>query len=577
MLWSLLVRFMRPYRRLILAVVVLQFAQAVANLFLPSLNASIIDEGVAVGDTAYIWHEGGVMLVLSLGQVVCSIAAVFFGAMLAMRVGRDLRAGVFGAVSAFSENEVQRLGAPSLITRTTNDVQQIQMLVFVSATLMVSAPFMSIGGLIMALHQDVGLAWILVVAIPVLLTAVGLIVSRMVPHFRRMQRRIDAINAVMREQLAGIRVIRAFVREAVERKRFERANAEVTESALFAGRLMAATFPIVMGVMNISSVAVLWFGANRVDSGEMQVGALTAFLTYLMQILMSVLMAVFMFVMIPRASVAADRIGEVLSTRPTVLAPDRGERLPDGPIAVEFRDATFSYPGAEQPVLSKISFTARPGTTTAIIGSTGVGKTTLVNLIPRLYDVTDGAVLVGGVDVREADLDSLWDRVGLVPQRAYLFSGTIASNLQFGKPDASHDEMWEALEVAQAVGFVQSMPGGLEAEVAQGGTTVSGGQRQRLSIARAVVRRPDVLILDDALSALDTATDARVRRAMKKATTQTAVIVVAQRVSSIVDADQILVLEDGTIVASGAHDELVETSTTYREIVESQLRAEEVA
>ena len=577
MLWSLLVRSMRPYRGLILAVVVFQLAQAVANLILPNLNATIVDHGVVVGDTERIWHEGRIMLAVSLGQVVCSIAAVYAGAALAMRVGRDLRAGVFGAVGSFSENEVQRFGAPSLITRTTNDIQQVQMLVLVSATLMVAAPFISVGGVIMALHQDVGLAWILVVAIPVLLLAVGLIVTRMVPHFRRMQRRIDVINRVMREQLSGIRVVRAFVREPVERERFGEANANVTESALKAGRLMAAIFPIVMGVMNLSSVAVLWLGADRVDAGDLQVGALQAFLMYLMQILMSVLMAVFMFVMVPRAAVAADRIGEVLDTPTSVTPPARGVEIAPGPVSVEFRDVTFTYPNAEQPVLSHVSFTAEPGTTTAIIGSTGAGKTTLVNLIPRLFDATQGAVLVGGVDVKSADLDSLWSRIGLVPQRAYLFSGTVASNLEFGKPDATRDEMWEALGVSQARDFVLEMPDGLDTEVSQGGTTVSGGQRQRLSIARALVRRPDVLILDDALSALDTATDARVRRGLKRAAAGTTVIVVAQRVSSIMDADQILVLEDGVVVASGTHDGLVETSETYREIVQSQLRPEEVA
>lgn len=577
MLWRLLVRSMRPYRGLILAVVVFQFAQAVANLILPNLNATIVDQGVVLGDTARIWHEGRIMLAVSFGQVACSIAAVYAGATLAMRVGRDLRSGVFRSVGAFSENEVQRFGAPSLITRTTNDIQQVQMLVVVSATLMVAAPFISIGGIIMALHQDVGLAWILVVAIPVLLLAVGLIVTRMVPHFRRMQRRIDVINRVMREQLSGIRVIRAFVREPAERERFGEANANVTESALKAGRLMAAIFPIVMGVMNLSSVAVLWLGADRVNAGDLQVGALQAFLMYLMQILMSVLMAVFMFVMVPRAAVAADRIGEVLATPTSVIPPDRGVEIAPGPVSVEFRDVTFTYPSAEQPVLSHIGFTAEPGTTTAIIGSTGAGKTTLVNLIPRLFDATQGSVLVGDVDVREADLDSLWSRIGLVPQRAYLFSGTVADTLRFGKPDASEDEMWEALGISQARDFVSAMPGSLDAEIAQGGTTVSGGQRQRLSIARALVRRPDILIIDDALSALDTSTDARVRRGLKKAAADTTVIVVAQRVSSIMDADQILVLEDGVVVATGTHDELVETSSTYREIVESQLRPEEVA
>lgn len=577
MLWRLLIRSMRPYRGLILAVVLFQLAQAVANLILPNLNATIVDRGVVVGDTARIWHESRIMLAISFGQVACSIAAVYAGAALAMRIGRDLRASVFATVGSFSENEVQRFGAPSLITRTTNDIQQVQMLVLVSATLMVAAPFVAVGGVIMALHQDVGLAWIMVVAIPVLLLAIGLIVTRMVPHFRRMQKRIDAINGVMREQLSGIRVVRAFVREDVERRRFGTANADVTESALRAGRLMAAIFPVVMAVMNLSSVAVLWLGADRIDAGDLKVGALQAFLMYLMLILMSVLMAVFMFIMVPRAAVAADRIGEVLFTTTSVTPPRDGVQIPAGPVAVEFRDVTFAYPGAEFPVLSRVNFTAQPGTTTAIVGSTGAGKTTLVNLIPRLFDASEGAVLVGGVDVKEADLDSLWGRIGLVPQRAYLFSGTIASNLRFGQPDAGDDEMWEALGIAQARDFVSAMPGALEAEIAQGGTTVSGGQRQRLSIARALVRQPDILIVDDALSALDTATDARVRRGLRKAAAGATVIVVAQRVSSIMDADQIFVLENGVVVAAGTHAELIETSDTYREIVESQLRPEEVA
>ncbi len=585
MLWKLLVTSMRPYGRLLLGVVLFQLAQSIANLYLPSLNADLIDNGVArVGaggvpdpDIARIWHDGGIMLGLSLLQIVCSITAVYFGAKMSMKVGRDIRARIFNRVGSFSENEVQHFGAPSLITRTTNDVQQVQMLVLMSATLMISAPFMSIGGIIMALQQDVGLSWIMVVAIPVLLGAVGAIVVRMVPHFRRMQRRIDAINRVLREQLTGIRVVRAFVREPVERVRFAKANADVTESAFKAGRLMVTMFPVVMVVLNLSSVAVIWFGASRIASGEMQIGALFAFLTYLIQILMAVMMATFLFIMVPRAAVAADRIQEVLATESSVVPSANPVSALDATGTVEFRDVTFSYPGAEKPVLSGITFTAKRGTRTAIVGSTGSGKTTLINLIPRLYDATGGEVLVDGVNVRDADLDVLWASLGLVPQRPYLFGGSVASNLRYGNPDATVDELWDALEIAQAKHFVTEMPEGIETEVSQGGTTVSGGQRQRLSIARALVREPEILIFDDSYSALDTATDARLRAAIRAKVKDVTMIVVAQRVSSIVDADQILVLEAGEIVARGTHAELLKSSETYREIVSTQLRAEDAA
>jgi ATP-binding cassette subfamily B multidrug efflux pump len=584
MLWNILVRSVRPYGRLLLGIVIFQLAQSIANLYLPSLNADLIDKGVANitngipnPDIGHIWYDGWIMLGLTLFQISCSITAVYFGAKLAMRVGRDLRSHVFAQVGTFSEHEVQNFGAPSLITRTTNDVQQVQMLVMLGSTFLITAPFMSIGGVIMALQQDVGLSWIMVVSIPVLLAAVISIVVRMVPHFRRMQRRIDAINRVLREQLTGIRVVRAFVREPVERERFAEANANVTESALKAGRLMVTMFPVVMLVLNLSSIGVLWFGASRVNSGEMQVGALIAFLQYLMQILMAVMMATFLFVLLPRASVAADRIGEVLGTDSTVVPAVNPVTAFTGKGAVELRDVTFSYPGAEKPVLSNISFVAKKGTRTAIVGSTGSGKTTLVNLLPRLYDVTEGQVLVDGVDVRDADLETLWSKIGLVPQRPYLFTGTVASNLRYGNPDATDDELWAALEIAQAKRFVEEMPDGLETEVAQGGTTVSGGQRQRLSIARALVRNPEILIFDDSYSALDTATDARLRKALRGAAKDVTVVVVAQRVSSIIDADQILVLDEGRIVARGTHEELLASSETYREIVSTQLRAEEVA
>ncbi len=584
MLWNLLVRSVRPYGRLLIGVVVFQAAQSIANLYLPSLNADLIDKGVANmtngvsnPDIGHIWYDGWIMLALTLFQISCSITAVYFGAKLAMRVGRDLRAHVFAQVGSFSEHEVQQFGAPSLITRTTNDVQQVQMLVMMASTFFIAAPFMSIGGVIMALRQDVGLSWIMVVSIPVLLGAVSAIIVRMVPHFRRMQKRIDAINRVLREQLTGIRVVRAFVREPVERTRFAKANADVTESALKAGRLMVLMFPTVMLVLNLSSVGVLWFGASRVNSGEMQIGALIAFLQYLMQILMAVMMATFLFVLVPRAAVAADRIGEVLGTNSSVIPAPNPVSNFAGKGAVELRDVTFTYPGADKPVLSNISFVAKKGTRTAIVGSTGSGKTTLVNLLPRLYDASSGQVLVDGVDVRDADLEALWSRIGLVPQRPYLFTGTVASNLRYGNPDATDAELWAALEIAQANQFVEEMPDGLETEVAQGGTTVSGGQRQRLSIARALVRRPEILIFDDSYSALDTATDARLRKALRSAVKDVTVIVVAQRVSSIMDADQILVLEAGRIVARGTHAELLESTETYREIVSTQLRAEDAA
>ncbi|WP_062071774.1 ABC transporter ATP-binding protein [Demequina sediminicola] len=576
-LWGLLVASVKPYWRPLLGVVLFQLGSSIANLYLPSLNADIIDNGVVTGDVPYIWNVGGIMLALSFLQIACSITAVYFGAKVAMAVGRDLRGQIFARVGSYSENEVQLFGAPSLITRSTNDVQQVQMLVLMSCTLLVTAPFMAIGGMFMALHQDVALAWILVVAIPVLLIAVILIIWRMVPHFQRMQKRIDAINRVMREQLTGIRVVRAFVREPQERERFADANAAVTESAYKAGRLMASMFPIVMLVMNISSVAVLWFGAERVDNGQMEVGALTAFLTYIVQILMAVMMATFLFVMIPRASVSADRISEVLATETSVHLASNPRADVGNTGVVEFDDVTFAYPGAEEPVLKNVSFTATPGTTTAIIGSTGAGKSTLVGLVPRLYDATSGAVRVDGVDVRDTVLEALWKRMGLVPQRPYLFSGTVASNLRYGAEDATDEELWEALTVAQGDEFVRAMPDGLETAVAQGGTTVSGGQRQRLSIARALVRKPQILMFDDSFSALDTATDARLRAALERAASDATVIVVAQRVSSIVDADQILVLEDGEVVARGTHDELLVSSETYQEIVSTQLRAEEAS
>jgi ATP-binding cassette subfamily B multidrug efflux pump len=573
MLWKLLVRYLRPHWKLLVAVGVFQLAQSIASLYLPALNADIIDEGVATGDTGYILRTGGLMLLITLGQIVCAIIAVYFGAKAAMALGRDLRGAVFTRVGEFSEQEVSRFGAPSLITRSTNDVQQVQMLVLTTCTLLVSAPILCIGGVIMAMRQDLGLSWLIAVSVPVLLVGVGLIIVRMVPLFRVMQVRIDTVNRVLREQLTGIRVIRAFVREDVETRRFGQANTDVTTTALQAGRLMALMFPVVMLVLNVSSVAVIWFGAFRIEDGSMQVGTLIAFLSYLMQILMAVMMATFMAVMIPRATVSADRIGEVLETASSVVPPANPVNATSGHGELELRDVGFAYPGADQPVLSDISFVARPGHTTAIIGSTGSGKTTLVNLLPRLFDATSGSVLFGGVDVRELNPDLLWGHIGLVPQKPYLFSGTVRSNLLYGKPDATEAEIWQALETAQAREFVERL-GGLDSAVSQGGTNVSGGQRQRLAIARALVKRPELYIFDDSFSALDLATDARLRAALARDVGNATMIIVAQRVSTIIDADQILVVEDGRIVASGTHDRLLATSSTYQEIAASQLAAE---
>lgn len=577
MLGKILVRYLKPYWLLLLGVVVFQTLQSIATLYLPALNADIIDDGVAKGDTEFILMTGGLMLLITLGQIACAIAAVYFGARVAMSLGRDLRAGVFSRVGEFSEREVSRFGAASLITRTTNDVQQVQMLVLMTCTLLVSTPILAIGGVIFALREDVTLSWIMVVAVPVLLLSVGLIIVRMVPQFTKMQARIDTVNRVLREQLSGIRVIRAFVREESERQRFAVANEELTDTALRAGRLFALMFPVVMLILNVSSVAVLWFGAFRIEDGDMQVGSLIAFLSYLMQILMAVMMATFMAVLLPRAVVSAGRIGEVLDTEPSVVAPLAPVTELTTTGELELRGATFAYPGAESPVLRDVSFTARRGRTTAIIGSTGAGKTTLLNLLPRLFDVTGGTVLVDGVDVRDLDPELLWSRFGLVPQKPYLFSGTVASNLRYGNPDATDDELWEALTIAQARDFVEAMPDQLESAIAQGGTNVSGGQRQRLAIARALVKRPEIYLFDDSFSALDTATDMRLRQALAREVSDATMIIVAQRVSTIRYADQIVVLEDGEVVGLGTHDQLLETSAEYAEIVASQLSAEEAA
>ncbi|WP_433293917.1 ABC transporter ATP-binding protein [Pseudonocardia sp. CA-142604] len=574
MLIRLLRERLRPYTRPLLLVVVLQLIGTMASLYLPSLNADIIDQGIARGDTSYILGTGGWMLVVTLVQIACSVAAVYVGARTAMGFGRDVRAALFHRVGEFSAREVNRFGAPSLITRGTNDVQQVQMLVLLSCTMLVTAPIMCFGGVVMALQEDTQLSWLMLVCVPVLVASIGVVIARMVPGFRSMQTRIDDVNRILREQITGIRVVRAFVREPEETARFERANAELTDVALRVGRLQARIFPIVMLVLNVSSVAVLWFGAGRIDAGQMQVGALTAFLTYLTQILMAVMMATFMTMMIPRAAVCAERIVEVLDTASSV-APPREAVVPSVATGVlELRGAGFAYPGAAEPVLRNVTFTARPGTTTAIVGSTGAGKTTLLGLVPRLFDATGGAVLVDGVDVRDLEPEYLWSRVGIVPQRPYLFSGTVASNLRYGNPDATDEQLWTAMEVAQAAEFVRAMPAGLDAPIAQGGTNVSGGQRQRLAIARLLVRAPQIYLFDDSFSALDLATDARLRAALRPVTETATVLVVAQRVASIRDADQIVVLDNGAVVGIGTHDELLGTSPTYAEIVASQFSAE---
>ena len=577
MLIRLLRTYLRNYKPQLVAVLVLQAAQTIAALYLPSLNADIIDKGVARGDTNYIWSTGGLMLMITLVQIVCAATAVYFGAKAAMGFGRDVRSGIFHQVSDFSAREMGQFGAPSLITRITNDVQQVQMVVLMTCTLLVAAPITAIGGVVMAIREDGGLSWILTVSIPVLVVCILSVVSRMVPQFRKMQERIDTVNRVLREQITGMRVVRAFVREPAEAERFSDVNRDLTDTALRAGRLQAFFFPIVILVLNSSSVAVLWFGSGRIDKGQMQIGALIAFLSYLAQIIMAVMMATFMVIMVPRAAVCAERIVEVLDTPSSVVRAEAPITELHTAGRLELSEVGFHYPGAEAPVLTNVSMIAEPGQITAIIGSTGSGKTTLLSLIPRLFDATSGAVLVDGVDVRDLDPQTLWGRIGLVPQKPYLFSGTVASNLRFADPHATDEQLWAALAIAQATDFVRAMPGGLEATIAQGGSNVSGGQRQRLAIARALVRQPEIYLFDDSFSALDLATDARLRAALAPHTADATVIIVAQRVSTIIHADQILVLEDGESVGLGTHAELLETCETYREIVESQMTADEAA
>ncbi len=573
---ALLRRFLRPYRGPLAIVLTLLLVQAFGNLYLPELNADIINNGVVVGDPRVIVEVGAVMLAVTLALGVTAIVAVLFSARTAMGFGRDLRGGLFRSIQSFSLREVNTFGAPSLITRSTNDVQQMQMLVVMALTVMVSAPIMAIGGVVMALRQDVALSRLLLVIVPIMAVFIGLVLVRAVPLFRATQRKIDRVNRVLREQLAGVRVIRAFVRDAHERERFEEANADLTDTMLRVNRLFALMMPGLMLVMNLSSVAILWFGGQRVASGEMPIGNLTAFLTYLVQILLAVMMATMLFVMVPRAAASAERIRAVLEVDPAITDPPETTRA-SGRATLELRDVGFGYPGAAEPVLCDVSFRLDPGELVAVVGSTGSGKSTLVNLVPRLYDVTDGAVLLDGIDIRGLARDDLWAQLGFVPQRAFLFSGTVASNLRVGKPDATDEEIWHALEVAQAAGFVRSLADGLEAPVDQGGTNLSGGQRQRLAIARAILRRPGVYVFDDSFSALDYATDARLRAALRAETTDAAVLVVAQRVSTIMRADRIVVLDGGRVVGIGTHPELMETCQTYREIVTSQLTAEEAA
>ncbi|MDR1449348.1 MAG: ABC transporter ATP-binding protein/permease [Propionibacteriaceae bacterium] len=571
----LVFRYLKPYWGRAVAVVLFQFAATIASLYLPRLNGDIIDNGVARGDARYIWVHGGLMLAVSAAQVVGQVCAVYFGAKMAMAVGRDIRQGIFDQVLSFSARELNRFGAPSLITRTTNDVQQVQMLVLMTCILILGAPITMVGGVIMAIRTDLWLSWLIAAAVGALAVVAAVVLVMMSPLFSSMQKRIDQVNRVLREHISGIRVVRAFVREPYEAERFAKANRDLTDTGIAVGRLMMTLFPVVMVILNLSTVGVTWFGASQIDKGALEVGQMTAFMSYLMQILMSVMMATMMLVMVPRAAVCAGRIVEVLDSDSSVVPPLR-PLVPAAAGQARLENVDFRYSGAAEPVLREIGFELAAGQTTAVIGATGSGKTTLVNLLPRLFDATAGTVEVDGLDVKDFDPEALWSRIGLVPQKPFLFSGTVASNLRYGKEDATDDELWKALEVAQARDFVEAMEGGLEAPITQGGSNVSGGQRQRLAIARALVKRPEIYIFDDSFSALDVATDARLRAALADETRDAAVFIVAQRVSTIRGADQILVLDAGQIVGRGKHDELLETCPTYREIVESQLKAEEM-
>ena len=577
MLIRLLRTYLRPYLREVAIVIVLVLIQSIANLYLPNLNADIINNGVAKGDIPHIWRTGAVMLGITLVLGVIAIAGVYWASRASMGVGRDLRAAVFGRVQGFSAREMNRFGTASLITRNTNDVQQIQLFMQIALTLMVSAPIMLVGGVFMALRTDVTLSGLLIVVIPLLAAVVGFMLWKAVPLFRSMQVKIDRINQVMREQIMGVRVIRAFIRTPYEERRFAEANYDLTSTALRVNRIFVLAFPALLVVMNGTTIAVLWFGGHLVDSGQLSIGNMTAFLMYIMQILFSLMMAVGLVILVPRAEASAARLQEVVTTTPSIEEPTHPVEPSGVSGEVEFRGVTFGYPGGEKPVLQDLVFDLKPGETTAIIGGTGAGKTTLLNLIPRFFDVSRGAVLVDGVDVREQSLERLWSGIGLVPQRAYLFGGTIADNLRFGNEHATDDELWHALEVAQARDFVETMPGGLAAPIDQGGTNVSGGQRQRLAIARAVVKRPSVYLFDDCFSALDAGTDARLRAALRAETARSTVLIVAQRVSTIMHADRIIVLDDGQVVGMGTHDVLMVTCEPYREIVDSQLGEAAVA
>ncbi|MGO9178448.1 MAG: ABC transporter ATP-binding protein [Candidatus Limnocylindrales bacterium] len=573
----LLTRFLRPYSRPLLLVVALLTVQAIANLYLPNLYADIIDNGVVVGNTNYIMHEGELMLAITLLLVVCSVVAIYFAAQTAMAFGRDVRGAVFRKVLAFSQVETNIFGTPSLITRNTNDVQQVQMVIVMALTVMILAPIMAVGGVIMALHEDVPLSSVLIIIVPLMALILGGLVSRALPLFRAMQVKIDRINRVMREYLEGVRVIRAFVRTEHEEQRFEDANADLTATAVRVQRLFALMIPSLFLIMNLSTVAIMWFGGLRINSGAMPIGNLMAFLQYVMQILFSVMMATVMFVLVPRAAASAERINQVLDTEISLHDPLEPAPVTAALGVVEFRNVEFRYPGAEDAVLCDISFVARPGTTTALVGSTGSGKSTLINLLPRFYDASSGSVLIDGVDVRDIRMEDLWRLMGLVPQHAFLFSGTVASNLRYGNEDASDEDLWRALTIAQARDFVAEMPGELEAPIDQGGTNVSGGQRQRLAIARAIVKHPRIYIFDDTFSALDFRTDLNLRMALQPETRAATVFIVSQRVGTIMHADQIIVLDQGAIAGIGTHQELMETCETYREIVYSQLTREEVA
>lgn len=576
MLLKLLIRYLKPYKWSLLGILLLQIASVWATLYLPNLNAQIIDQGVAKGDIPYIWQRGAIMLGISFVQIVASVGATYLAARAAMALGRDLRDAVYDRVVGFSEKDVRGFGAGSLITRNTNDVQQVQMMAMMSATMLVMAPLMAIGGVFMALRQDVGLSWIIAVSVPILLALAGLIIMRLVPLFRAYQEKLDTVNLVMREQLTGVRVIRAFVREQIEEARFRVANTDIMVVGRKVGSLFVTLFPMVNLVLNVTMIAVLWFGGHRMDAGEIEVGTIMAFMQYVAQILFGVLMATFMAVMIPRAEVSAERINEVLVSPESVLEAESPVTTVSEPGRIEFDNVSFAFPDAEEPVIKNVTFTIEPGETVAFIGSTGSGKSTLLNLIPRLFDATEGTVRVGGTDVRKLALNTLWNQLGLVPQKAFLFAGTVASNLEFGLEGATEEQMWTALEVAQGKDFVSDMNGGLQARIAQGGTNVSGGQRQRLAIARALIRRPEILLFDDSFSALDLATDARLREQLRLNFPDTTQVVVAQRISSIMDADKIVVLDQGRVVGLGRHEELAQTCPTYQEIIESQLSAEEI-